>query len=95
MFVDRQNKKPAKFVDFFRPNAAEVWIKIGETTSFGIRNSDAKSEIRMKWRWALSNVRDFNTIYERLHGVDDKRAILKNECLVAPGTCARCFYLHM
>ena len=54
MFVDRQNEKPAKFVDFVRAKNGEVWIKLGETTSFGIRNLDAISEIRMKWRWAFT-----------------------------------------
>ena len=43
----------------------------------------------------VSNSRDINTVYEKLHGVDDKLVIFKNECQVAPETCASCFYLHM
>jgi len=74
MFVDRQNKKPAKFFYFVRPNAAEVWIKFGETTSFRIRNWDAKSEIRMKWRWALKLSLDCQRIQ------DDQQYCRRQHC---------------
>ena len=37
-----------------RPNFMEVWIEFGGRSLFRDRRSVAKSEILMKWKWALS-----------------------------------------